>query len=334
MVSKFPEHTSANYFLHTGSGLQGRPSMGAWVSYGLGSLNKNLPGFIVLNGGLIPPGGLDNFNSGFLPAAYQGSIFRSSDPPVANIRRLEATDAQQRGKLDLLRRLDAGVAARNGHADAIESAIANYELAFAMQSAVPELMDLSGESEATKKLYGLDAPYDKTRIYAQQCLLARRLVERGVRFVELTCPSIPPNDRWDAHSGLIRNHSENARAVDQPIAALLKDLKSRGLLDQTLVVFAGEFGRTPFAQGSDGRDHNPFGFSIWLAGGGVKPGTAYGATDEYGYKVTEGKCQIHDLHATMLHLLGLNHKKTTFRWGGRDMRLTDVHGELITGILA
>jgi membrane-anchored protein YejM (alkaline phosphatase superfamily) len=195
-------------------------------------------------------------------------------------------------------------------------------------------MDLSGESEATKHLYGLDAAYDKTRIYARQCLLARRMIERGVRFVELTCPHIAPNDRWDAHQNLRRNHSENALAVDQPVAGLLKDLKSRGLLDETLVVFTGEFGRTPFAQGSDGRDHNPFGFSLWLAGGGVKAGAVYGATDEYGYKVVEGKCQIHDLHATMLHLLGLDHRRVTFRWGGRDMRLTDVHGELIEPIIA
>jgi hypothetical protein len=314
--------------------MQGRPSMGAWVTYGLGSESKNLPGFVVLNGGLIPPGGLDNFNAGFLPASYQGSIFKPAREPVANIRPLEADAPLQRNKLDLVNQLDGQLIHRIGPADAVESAIANYELAFAMQAAVPELMGLSGESDATKALYGFDAPYDKTRIYAQQCLLARRLVERGVRFVELTCPSIPPNDRWDAHNGLIKNHSENARAVDQPIAGLLKDLKSRGLLNETLVVFAGEFGRTPFAQGSDGRDHNPYGYSVWLAGGGLKSGHAYGATDEYGYKVTEGKCQMHDLHATMLHLLGLDHKKTTFRWGGRDMRLTDVHGELIQGILA
>jgi hypothetical protein len=334
LTSNFSEHTGANYFLHTGSGMQGRPSMGAWVSYGLGSESKNLPGFVVLNGGLIPPGGVDNFNAGFLPASYQGSIFKPSREPVANIRPLEASATLQRNKLDLVNQLDAKLIDRIGPADAVESAIANYELAFAMQAAVPDLLDLSGESQATKTLYGLDAPYDKTRIYANQCLLARRLVERGVRFVELTCPSIPPNDRWDAHNGLIKNHSENALAVDQPIAGLLKDLKSRGLLEETLVVFAGEFGRTPFAQGADGRDHNPYGYSIWLAGGGLKPGHAYGATDEYGYKVTEGKCQMHDLHATMLHLLGLDHRKTTFRWGGRDMRLTDVHGELIQGILA
>jgi len=333
LTSKFPEHTSANYFLHTGSGLQGRPSMGAWISYGLGSLNKNLPGFIVLNGGLIPPGGLDNFNSGFLPAAYQGSIFRPADPPVANIRRLETTEEQQRRKLALLRRLDAGVAARAGHDDAIESAIANYETAYRMQAAVPELMDLKGESAATKKLYGLDAEYGPTRIFATECLLARRLIERGARFIELTCPSVGV-DRWDQHSDLKQGHEKNARAVDQPIAALLKDLKRRGMLDDTLVLWGGEFGRTPFAQGSDGRDHDPFGFTIWLAGGGVKKGFVYGETDEFGYKVVANKVEIHDLHATLLHLLGIDHKRLTVRFGGRDMRLTDVHGEILQDILA
>jgi hypothetical protein len=332
MVSKFPEHTSANYFLHTGSGLQGRPSMGAWVSYGLGSLNKNLPGFIVLNGGLIPPGGLDNFNNGFLPAAYQGSIFRPADPPVANIRPLEASDRQQRDKLDLLRRLDASVAERSGHADAIESAIANYETAYRMQSAVPELMDIKGETEATKKLYGLDAKYEPTRIFARQCLIARRLIERGARFIELTCPVVS-GDRWDQHGNLKQGHENNARAVDQPIAALLKDLKARGMLHDTLVLWGGEFGRTPFAQGSDGRDHDQFGFTIWLAGGGVKSGFVHGETDEFGYKAVVNKVEIHDLHATLLHLLGVDHKRLTVRFGGRDMRLTDVHGEIIKDIL-
>src|SRR5688572_15306525 len=323
MTSNFSEHTTANYFLHTGSGLQGRPSMGAWVSYGLGSECRNLPSFVVLNGGLIPPGGLDNFNSGFLPATHQGSIFKPTAHPVANIAPLEPRPSMQRVKLELVGQLDRAALDRHGRSDAVESAIANAELAFQMQAVVPELMDLSGETAATKRLYGLDAPYEKTRVYAAQCLLARRMIERGVRFVELTCPHIPPNDRWDAHSDLRRNHSENALAVDQPIAGLLKDLKSRGLFDETLIVWAGEFGRTPFAQGSTGRDHNPFGFSIWFAGGGVRGGTVYGATDEYGYKVVEGKCAMHDLHATMLHFLGLDHKKVTYRWGGRDMRLTD-----------
>jgi Protein of unknown function (DUF1501) len=333
MTSRFSEHTSANYFLHTGSGIQGRPSMGAWVSYGLGSVNRNLPAFLVLNGGLIPPGGLDNFNAGFLPAAYQGSIFRAGASPVANLRPLEADPADQRGKLDLLRRLDAGIAERTGHADAIESAVANYETAFRMQTAIPELTDIAGETAATRRLYGIDSTYAATRIYGSQCLIARRLIERGARFIEITCPNVG-HDRWDQHGNLKQGHEDNARAVDQPVAALLRDLKSRGLLDSTLVVWSGEFGRTPFAQGSDGRDHNPFGFSLWLAGGGVKKGMAHGATDEWGYKAVVDRLEIHDLHATMLHLLGVDHTRLTVRFGGRDMRLTDVHGEVITPILS
>ncbi len=324
MVSRFPEHTSANYFLHTGSGLQGRPSMGSWFSYGLGSMNKDLPGFIVLNGGLIPPGGLDNFNSGFLPAAYQGSVFKPTDPPVAYIKPLEKTAADQKRKLDLIAKLDRMTGSK---ADAVESAIANQETAFRMQTAVPELMDIKGESAATRKMYGMDAGYAQTRTFGRMCLTARRLVERGARFIELTVPSTG-HDRWDQHSNLRKGHEDNARAVDQPIGGLLTDLKARGLLDTTLVVWAGEFGRTPFAQGGDGRDHNPFGFSIWLAGGGIKGGQAFGETDEWGYKVVKGRTEIHDLHATMLHLLGVDHKKLTVRFGGRDMRLTDVHGDV------
>ena len=332
MTSGFSEHTGANYFLHTGLGLAGRPSMGAWVGYGLGSENQNLPGFIVLNGGLIPPGGLENFGNGFLPSAFQGSLFRPAAQPVANIKPAEATPALQENKLALIRQLDREHLQRIGSVDQVESAIANYELAFRMQSAVPELMDLRGESEATRRLYGLDA--EQTRTFGTQCLTARRLVERGVRFMELTCPSVNGNDRWDQHGNLKNGHETNARAVDQPIGALLQDLKMRGLLEQTLVVWSGEFGRTPFAQGSDGRDHNPFGFSIWLAGGGIKGGTIYGATDEYGYKAVEDPVTIHDLHATMLHLLGLDHKRLTVRFSGRDMRLTDVHGEVLLPLLA
>lgn len=333
MISKFPEHTSANYFIHTGSGLQGRPSWGAWASYGLGSLNKDLPGFIVLNGGLIPPGGLDNFNSGFLPSAYQGSIFKAGAQAVANLNPVEKRTGQQRAVLDLAARLDKQAMARDGAADALDAAIANQETAFRMQASVPELLAISGESSATRALYGLDAAYEPTRTFGQQCLIARRLVERGARFLELTCPSVG-TDRWDQHSGLRSGHERNCQAVDQPIAGLLTDLASRGLLDSTLVLFGGEFGRTPFAQGSDGRDHNPQGFTVWLAGGGVKGGMAYGATDEWGYRAVENKVEVHDLHATMLHLLGIDHKRLTFRYGGRDMRLTDVHGEVQTAILA
>jgi Protein of unknown function (DUF1501) len=333
MVSNFSEHTAANYFMHTGNGLQGKPSHGAWVTYGLGSLCRDLPGFVVLNGGLIPPGGLDCFGSGFLPASYQGSVFRAGGDPVANIRPLEKdADAQSR-KLALMRTLDRGVLDKVGHHDALEASIANYELAFKMQTAVPGLMDLAGESKATQQLYGLDDPYAPTRIFARECLVARRLVERGVRFVELLCPHVG-HDRWDQHGNLKDGHEKNARAVDRPIAGLLADLRARGLLDETLVIWGGEFGRTPMAQGTDGRDHNPFGFTMWLAGGGIKGGTIHGATDDYGYHAVENKVEVHDLHATMLHLLGMDHKKLTYRFSGRDMRLTDVHGEVITAILS
>jgi len=332
LTSEFSEHTNANYFLHTGLGLAGRPSMGAWVNYGLGSENQNLPGFVVLNGGLIPPGGLENFGNGFLPATYQGSIFKAAEKPVANIVPTEASPKLQQNKLALLRQLDGQVVEHMGKLDPIESAISNYELAFRMQSAVPELMELNRESEALKKLYGFDHPFEQTRIFGRQCMTARRLIERGVRFIELTCPKVS-GDRWDQHSNLKDGHENNCRAVDQPIGALLHDLKARGLLDETLVIWAGEFGRTPFAQGKNGRDHNPFGFTVWMAGGGVKGGMTYGATDEYGYKAIENKLEMYDLHATMLHLLGLDHTRVTYRFGGRDMRLTDVHGHVVKEIL-
>jgi len=332
MVADFPEHTNANYFLHTGHGLQGRPSMGSWVTYGLGSENQDLPGYVVLDGGLIPPGGLDNFNSGFLPASYQGSIFRSGDEPLANIDPLEPTTELQRRKLALINKTDDTLLGRIGHAGDIEAAISNYELAFRMQVSVPELTDLSTESEATRKLYGMDSEDPHTRGYAAQCLLARRLVERGVRFIELTCPRVEA-DRWDQHARLIDGHERNAHAVDKPIAGLIRDLKARGLFEDTLVIWAGEFGRTPFAQGTDGRDHNPSAFSIWLAGAGIRGGTVYGATDAYGYRAVENITTIHDLHATMLHLLGMNHERLTYRFSGRDIRLTDVGGKIINDIL-
>ena len=332
MFSNFSEHTNANYFLHTGNGFQGRPSMGAWVCYGLGSENQDLPGFVVLNGGLIPPGGLDCFNSGFLPASYQGSVFNPGDRPLANIGRNESSEAIQKNKLALLAQLDAANMARNGTNDQVEAAIANYELAFRMQSTVPEIANIQNESEATRESYGLNSKYEPTRIYGRQCLLARRLLEQGVRFIEVTCPGVG-HDRWDQHQNLKKGHEDNSRAIDQPIGALLTDLQQRGLLDDTLVVWSGEFGRTPFAQGTDGRDHNPFGFSLWMAGGGIRGGMTYGATDEYGYKAIENKVEIHDLHATMLHLLGMDHEKLTFHWSGRDMRLTDVKGKLIKAIL-
>lgn len=333
MVSKFSEHPGANYFLHSGHGQQGRPSMGAWCCYGLGSESRDLPGFTVINGGLTPPGGVETLGNGFLPATYQASIFRAGKNPLANIGRREKTAELQRTKLDLVRDLDKGVLDRVGEDDQLESAINNAELAFRMQSAVPDLMNIEGESPATRKMYGLDSEYKHTQTYGLQCLVARRLVERGVRFVELTCPHVG-TDRWDQHSNIADGHPKNARAVDQPIAALLADLKGRGMLDSTLVVFAGEFGRTPMAQGSNGRDHNPFGFTIWMAGGGIKGGHIHGATDEYGYFAVQDKVEIYDLHATMLHLLGLDHKRLTYHHSGRDMRLTDVHGHVVKDLLA
>lgn len=332
MVSNFPEHTNANYFLHTGSGIQGRPSMGAWTTYGLGSENDNLPGYVVLDGGLIPPGGLDNFTSGFLSATHQASILRPGPVPLANIQPTELSDELQRQKLAFVKQMDQTMMGQLGNADAVESAISNYELAYQMQSSVPELTDFKSETKATKELYGMNSDDPHTRSYAAQCLLARRLVERGVRFIELTCPQVKA-DRWDQHGGLKDGHERNAHAVDQPIAGLLKDLKARGLFEETLIVWTGEFGRTPFAQGTDGRDHNPSAFSMWFAGAGIKGGTIYGKTDDYGYRVVENETTVHDLHATMLHLLGIDHERLRFRFGGRDIRLTDVHGHVIHDIL-
>ncbi len=334
LTSKFPEHTSANYFLHTGVGIQGRPSLGSWSVYGLGSENRNLPGFVVLNGGLIPSGGIDCFTNGFLPATYQGSLFQAKDPPVANLRSHQSSPRLQSANRDLVRDLDRLSLQQMGETDALESAIANYELAARMQMEVPGLMDISQESPSVQQQYGLEEAYEPTRQFGRQCLIARRLVERGVRFVELTCPSIPGISRWDAHAQLRKNHSLNALATDQPISALLTDLKRCGLLEETLVLWSGEFGRTPFAQKEDGRDHNEFGFTLWMAGGGVRGGLTYGRTDEWGYKAVENRLEMHDFHATILHLLGLDHTRLTYRFGGRDMRLTDVYGRVVKEILA
>ena len=310
--------------------------MGAWTTYGLGSENDELPGYMVINGGTIPPGGFDNFSSGFLPAQFQGSVVKPTPTGVGNVRPPDPSVAHQRAKLDLTQSLDRDFANQQagaaGTPDAIESAIVNQELAYRMQTEVPQLFDLAQETAATKRAYGLESDYEKMRVFGAECLLARRMVERGVRFVELTCPECGGN-RWDQHGNLKKGHEDNARAVDQPIAALIRDLRARGLLDSTLIVWSSEFGRTPFAQGADGRDHHPQGFSLWMAGGGVRGGTIVGATDDYGYRVVEKKCTIHDLHATMLHLLGLDHTRLTHRFSGRDMRLTDVYGNVIHDLL-
>jgi hypothetical protein len=337
MHADHSEHTAANYFMHTGSGFQGRPSMGSWITYGLGSESRNLPGFVVLDSGLIPPGGMDVFGSGFLPASYQGMLFRKGRQPVADLEPRESDTGAQRAKLELLERLNRRALERYGAVDEMEATIANYELAFRMQSEVPDLLGLEGESKATRRLYGLDEP--ETEEFGRQCLLARRMVERGVRFVELLTPFREGHDRWDQHTGLEAGHRANARATDKPIAALIRDLAGRGLLEETIVIWGGEFGRTPTAQlrptlQETGRDHNPYGFTMWVAGGGFKAGTVHGATDEYGYFAVEDKVHVHDLHATILHLLGLDHERLTWRYSGRDMRLTDVHGRIVQELLA
>jgi len=340
MTAPFSEHAQGNFLMHTGFPFIGHPSAGAWIHYGLGSENRDLPGFVVLqSGGAVPPhGGVGLFSSGFLPAHHQGSVLVADrDPAVRNIRPALGRGAQAR-HLELVRALDQRFAESRADRE-LEASIRNYEVASRMQAAVPELCDLSDEPEEVRALYGMDAQEPTKAAYARQCLLARRLVERGVRFVELSC--ITKNigaggaaNPWDQHSDLERGHGAMAWQVDQPIAALIQDLKRRGMLDETLVVWAGEFGRTPFSQGFNGRDHNPFGFSVFFAGGGCRAGTAYGATDELGYRAVEDVCDVYDMWATVLHLMGLDHEQLTYRYGGRDVRLTDVHGDVLRGVLA
>jgi hypothetical protein len=333
MKADLPLHSTGVLFLHTGANNAGRPSLGSWVTYGLGSANRNLPGFVVLNFDVVPCGGLENFSSGFLPARHQASLFKATGIPIDNITPADKNAQVQRAKLDLLRMQDEAFAQALGGHDAVESAIKNYEMAYRMQALVPDVLDLARESEATKKLYGIDSAVESKRLYGIQCLRARRLVEGGVRFVEVNCPPGASNGTWDQHGDLKKGHEKNALDTDQAIAGLLKDLKSRGLLEETLVLWASEFGRTPHSTGRDGRDHHPEGFTVWLAGGGVKGGTVYGATDEMGMHAVENVVTMHDLHATILSLLGLDHERLTFRFSGRDFRLTDVHGRVIQEIV-
>ncbi len=341
MTSPVNEHAQGNFFIHTGFPIMGYPSAGAWCAYGLGSENQNLPGYVVLQSGgaTAPHGGVSLFSNGFLPAQHQGSILKADVPePIRNVRP-QQPQRTQRDRLDFARSFDREFLTTTAGDDQVEAAIKNYETAFRMQTAVPELCDISGETEATHRLYGLDSNDPQKAAYARQCLLARRLVERGVRFIELSCLSKGIGaggaaNPWDQHSALEEGHRQMGAQVDQPIAGLIRDLRNRGLLDETLIVWAGEFGRTPFSQGSDGRDHNPFGFSVWLAGGGVRGGTIYGATDEFGYHAVENPCTVYDLWATVLHQLGVDHEALTYRYSGRDVRLTDVHGNLLHPILA
>lgn len=323
-------HGGALLELHTGSDTFVRPSMGSWVTYGLGSENQSMPGYVTI----CPTqshGGANNYGSAFLPAPYAGTPIGSvgiaaKDAKIPFISNRETPRQIQRMEIDYTQKLNRQQLETVGPDRALEGRIDSFELAFRMQAEAPELQEIDQESEATKKLYGIGNPI--TDDFGRQCLMARRLSEKGVRFVQVS-----HTYKWDQHANLRRDHEQNAREVDLPISGLLADLKSRGLLKDTLVLWAGEFGRTPTAQGSDGRDHNPEAFTVWLAGGGVKPGLSYGQTDDYGYYSVENKVHFHDLHATMLHLLGFDHLKLTYRYAGRDFRLTDVHGNVVNGIM-
>jgi hypothetical protein len=329
-------HGPATLFLHTGSINLVRPSVGSWVTYGLGTENQNLPGFVTICPSL-GNGGPRNWSSAFLPAAYQGTAVGRAGVPAteARIRNLandRLSPTEQRRQLDLLQALNAEQARRAPGDSELEAVIGSFELAYRMQTNAPRVLELSGETRATLRLYGIGER--ATDNFGRQCLMARRLAEAGVRYIQVTYGDNTDNPAWDQHSNLPK-HAEHALAVDRPIAGLLEDLKRRGLLEDTLVWWGGEFGRTPYAErNGTGRDHNPGGFTVWLAGGGVKPGIAFGATDEFGHHAVAGKVHMHDLHATALHLLGLEHTRLTYRYAGRDFRLTDVHGRVVREILA
>ena len=326
-------HVTGQNWMNTGWARVGRPSIGSWVTYGLGSENENLPAYMVMLDGPIKAGP-PAYGAGFLPAVYQGTVLRSQGPPILNIERPgDITERQQRKLLDLLRQSNEEHYAARSDDSELAARIASYELAFKMQTAVPELADLSAETEATRKLYGLDN--NETRNFGEQCLRARRMVERGVRFVQIYSGGRKGGAGvgWDGHNEIDRNHEQMARSVDRPIAGLLTDLKQRGMLDRTLVVWGGDFGRTPFTDGAEGggsnrngRDHNPYGFTVWMAGGGVRGGQVIGSTDAIGLRAQEDKVHMHDLHATILSLLGLDHEQLTYFFQGRDFRLTDVGG--------
>jgi hypothetical protein len=317
-------HVGSVCQMNTGSILAGRPSLGAWVTYGLGTANENLPTFVILTDDKEVVGGPKNWSAGFLPAVYQGTLFRNEGAPILDLAPTPTiNDAQQRSKLDLLKAMNRRFATDKQEDTELEARISSYELAYNMQKAAPEAVDLSKESEATKKLYGMDD--EATAKFGENCLLARRLVERGVRFVELYSGS---GSGWDAHTDIEGNHSKMCKSSDKPIAGLLADLQARGMLDETLVVWGGEFGRTPFNEKGKGRDHNPWGFTMWMAGGGIKGGQVLGTTDEIGLRVVEGPMHVHDIHATMLHALRLNHINVTYLHNGRAERPTIVAGEV------
>lgn len=330
MYADIPNHPQSYLQLHTGSFRFVRPSVGAWVLYGLGTVNEDLPGFITIS---PEPrvGGAQNYGSSFLPAIYQGAAIGQLGRPIAqakvgNIQNPRIDENQQREQLDFIQSMNRDLLVRKQVDLQLEGVIESYELAFRMQKAVPELMDLSNETEATRKLYGIDN--GPTADFGRQCLLARRFAEAGVRYIELC------HGNWDQHNNLRSRLTSNCTATDQPMAGLIQDLRQRGMLDDTLIVWGGEFGRTPHARRDDGRDHNSTGFSMWMAGGGVRGGMRYGATDEHGIAAVEDKSHFHDVHATMLHLLGLDHQRLTYRYAGRDFRLTDVYGRILKDIVA
>jgi hypothetical protein len=327
-------HAPAHYQMNSGRIFMGHPSLGSWVTYGLGSESENLPAYVVMSQPEgTPEGGAPCWSSGYLPAAYQGTLFRAGPKPIVNLASSDKTFTQdrQRKTLDLIR--DLNQASVRPEDSELNARIASYELAYRMQAEAPEAVDLTRETEETRRLYGIDE--DRTAEFGRRCLVARRLVERGVRFVQIYSGGGPVAMQWDAHDDVNANHEKMCGLTDKPVAALVTDLKRRGLLDETLVIWGGEFGRTPVAQkGSRGRDHNATGFTMWFAGGGIKGGTIYGATDEIGLNAVSGKAHINDIHATILHLMGLDHKRLTMLHGGRDERLTDVGGRVIHDIFA
>jgi hypothetical protein len=325
--SESNDHVPALYQINTGIARPGFPSAGAWITYGLGSENQNLPGFVVLGNNQGVKGGPLNWSAGFLPSAYQGTLFRPQGNPVLNLQRpADVASRDQRAQLDLLGQLNRQhLDQRDGEPDLL-ARILSFELAYRMQAEATDLIDFADETAATRQMYGLDQPASNS--YGTKCLLARRLVERGVRFVQ-----VYSDGEWDAHSDLPGNHRQHCEATDIPIDGLLTDLKQRGLLESTLVIWGGEFGRMPVSQGNNGRDHNPHGFMLWLAGAGVRGGTSYGETDEIGWKAVTNRVSVHDLHATMLHLMGMDHKQLTYLHNGRRFRLTDVAGNVLHEVL-
>jgi hypothetical protein len=334
MTSASNNHVPAVYHMLTGSIISGRPGLGSWVTYGLGTENENLPAFVVMTDPrALVGGGAGNWNSGFLPASYQGVQFRSTELPVLNLKPPAGVSPdRQRAELNFIDQANESYLREHPGEQELAARIRTYELAYRMQSEATDAVDTSKESAQTASMYGLDKP--DTKMFGRQCLLARRLVERGVRVVQLYSGGGVFDQSWDAHNGMVANHQKRAGEIDLPVAGLIKDLKQRGLFADTLIVFHTEFGRMPFTEGSTGRDHNPHAFSVWLAGAGVKGGTIYGSSDEIGYKAADNVQTVFDLNATILHLIGLDHKRLTYRYLGRDMRLTDVSGEVIRPVLA